>query len=105
MLYIANGNVKPESLAEYQSWLDQHAKELQRLAPPGWTFQGIYTYELGLSRFNAMEMWEFDNWSDIDVWMAYENDAFDLLREEKHAFYDKGEEAFVLNALARLDGV
>lgn len=105
LMYMANGRVKQGKLGELEDWLLNNAKRLQDHAPPGWTWKGDYTYELGLGGpFNVIGFWECsDKWADVDVWMAHEDETWERLKREFATFFDPEAEAFMLKELVDWD--
>ncbi len=75
MLYVYSSNVKEAKLADYQEWLKKNHARIEKEAPAGWTFQGVYLPVFGFGTHLSEIHWEVANYAAFDA---------------AHADFDKG---------------
>ncbi len=82
MLYINSLNMKSGRDTEFKNWYKKNRKDLAKYVPKGIKFVGIYGATMGLGRHDLTQIYEFDEFADLDSARKYTHPIADRLNEE-----------------------
>jgi len=89
-LFLWSANLEKGRDLEYKKFIVKNLAAFKKHVPPGWKLRGVYGPTFYIGRYDVTWIWEFNRFSDLDVFRDFEDPVADKLAMEDMDFFVPG---------------